>query len=107
MEASYQEDVNPVGVWKLAVDGSSNQIGSEAEIIMTSPKGNVFAYVIRFNKFVASNNKSEYKSAIAGLRMCLTTGTRKINLQIDSQLVASQIKEKYQAREATMQKVFS
>lgn len=42
VEASYEEEEEPVGVWKFAVDGSAAQTGSGAGIIMTSPEGNVF-----------------------------------------------------------------
>ncbi|NP_063998.1 orf764 (mitochondrion) [Beta vulgaris subsp. vulgaris] len=101
VEASYEEEEEPVGVWKLAVDGSAAQTGSGAGIIMTSPEGNVFEYAI---KFKASNNEAEYEAAIAGIKMCMAADAKKIRLQTDSQLVASQIRGEYEAREPAMQK---
>lgn len=78
VEASYEEEEEPVGVWKLAVDGSAAQTGSGAGIRMTSPEGNVFEYAI---KFKASNNEAEYEAAIAGIKMCMAADAKKRRLQ--------------------------
>ncbi|XP_021734970.1 uncharacterized protein LOC110701664 [Chenopodium quinoa] len=103
VEASYEEKEDDVGVWKVEVDGSSAQTGSGAGVIMTSPEGNVFEYAIKF-KFKASNNEAEYEATLAGLRMSFAVGARKVHLQTDSQLVASQLQGAYEIREATMMK---
>ncbi|XP_021755967.1 uncharacterized protein LOC110721143 [Chenopodium quinoa] len=70
---------------------------------MTSPEGNVFEYAIKF-KFKAFNNEAEYEATLAGLRMSLAAGARKVHLQTDSQLVANQLQGAYEIREATMMK---
>ncbi|GKE41018.1 reverse transcriptase domain-containing protein, partial [Tanacetum coccineum] len=42
--------------------------GSGAGLILTSPEGTEFTYVLRF-QFTASNNEAEYEALIAGLRI--------------------------------------
>lgn len=101
IEATYEEEVEEVGTWKISVDGSSTQHGSGFDIVMTSPEGHVFEYAIRFS-FKASNNESEYEATLAGLRLCLATDATKVHLFIDSQLVGSQINGEYKANEPIM-----
>ncbi|XP_021751089.1 uncharacterized protein LOC110716764 [Chenopodium quinoa] len=103
VEACYEEKEDDVGIWKVEVDGSSAQGRSGARIIMTSLEGNVFKCAIKF-KFKASNNEAEYEATLEGLRMSITAGARKVHLQTDSQLVASQVKGAYEIREPTMLK---
>ncbi|XP_021739770.1 uncharacterized protein LOC110706177 [Chenopodium quinoa] len=103
VEASYEEKEDDIGIWKVEVDGFSAQVGSGVGVIMTSPEGNVFEYAIKF-KFKASNNEAEYEAALAGLRMSIAPRSRKVHLQTDSQLVASQMQGAYEIREATMLK---
>ncbi|XP_056694872.1 uncharacterized protein [Spinacia oleracea] len=102
-EASYEEEEEPLGTWQISVDGSAVVTGSGAGIIMVSPEGNVFEYAIKF-KFKASNNEAEYEAAIAGIQMCKAADAKKIVLKTDSQLVASQYRGEYEAREPSMQR---
>lgn len=53
--------------WTLYVDGSSNEKGCGARILLQSPEGTRFEYVLQFN-FRASNNEAEYEALLAGLR---------------------------------------
>ncbi|GKC68950.1 reverse transcriptase domain-containing protein, partial [Tanacetum coccineum] len=57
-----------VEVWKLFIDGSSNEGGSRAGLILTNPDGVEFTYALRF-EFKASNNEAEYEALLAGLRI--------------------------------------
>lgn len=41
-EASYEEEEEPLGTWKISVDGSAAVTGSGSGIIMISPEGNIF-----------------------------------------------------------------
>ncbi|XP_056694947.1 uncharacterized protein [Spinacia oleracea] len=102
-EASYEEEEEPLGTWQISVDGSAAVTGSGAGIIMVSPEGNIFEYAIKF-KFKASNNEAEYEAAIAGIQMCKAADAKKIVLKTDSQLVASQYRGEYEAREPSMQR---
>ena len=53
--------------WKLFVDGASNALGSEAEAVLISPEGLIMEQAVRLN-FLASNNESEYKALLIGLK---------------------------------------
>jgi len=48
-------------LWILSVDGSSNQQGSVADIILEWPNGVLIEQSLRF-AFKASNNQAEYKA---------------------------------------------
>lgn len=52
--------------------------------------------------FPASNNETEYKALIAGLRLAKAIGARKIDAFCDSQLVAMQFSEDYEAKNKRM-----
>nr|GEU44483.1 reverse transcriptase domain-containing protein [Tanacetum cinerariifolium] len=66
MEVQAEEAIHEP--WTLFTDGSSCLEGSGAGLILTSPEGEEFTYVLRF-KFDASNNEVEYKALVAGLRI--------------------------------------
>ena len=55
-------------LWRLYVDGSSNENGSGAGIILITLTGNRFHSALQFG-FKASNNKAEYKALLAGLQI--------------------------------------
>ena len=52
--------------WVLSVDGSSNQQGSGAGVILEGPNGLLIKQALRF-AFKASNNQAEYEALIAGM----------------------------------------
>ncbi|KAM1464574.1 hypothetical protein ACFXTO_044206 [Malus domestica] len=54
--------------WSLYVDGSSNQQGCGAGLVLTTPDKVAMEYALRF-KFKASNNEAEYEALIEGLRL--------------------------------------
>ncbi|PON44644.1 Ribonuclease H, partial [Parasponia andersonii] len=55
-------------LWRLYVDGSSNENRAGAGIVLISPKGHNIHYALRF-KFPALNNEAEYEALIAGLKL--------------------------------------
>lgn len=87
--------------WVLYVDGSSNQMGSGAGLVLTTPQKVEFEYALHFN-FKASNNEAEYEALIAGLRIARELGAKQIRVYSDSQLVVNQIMDDYQAKDPTM-----
>ena len=91
---SIERDVEQ---WTLFVDGASNDIGSEASMMLISPEGHKIHCVIRFG-FKASNNKSKYEALIAGLRLTRELQVRNVKIFSDSQLVVNQINYVYLAR---------
>ncbi|XP_062100796.1 uncharacterized protein LOC133806720 [Humulus lupulus] len=80
----------PVGIWKLQVDGSSNTRGSGLGLVLTSPQGDVIEQAVRC-RFKATNNEAEYEAMIARLGLAKDMGVKKIVVFSDSQLVVNQM----------------
>jgi len=59
--------------WLLSVDGSSNQQGSGAGIVLEGPNGVLIEQALRF-AFKASNNQAEYEALIAGMLLAKEMG---------------------------------
>ena len=75
-------------LWKIFVDGSSNENGSGAGIILISPEGHRFHSALRFG-FKASNNEAEYEALLAGLRIAQELKANSVQCFNDSQLVVN------------------
>ena len=88
-------------IWRLSVDGAANAQGSGASLILTSPDGIDVEYALRFG-FQASNNEAEYEAVIAGLNLAHSMEANQLEVSSDSQLVAKQIEDLYEAREEKM-----
>ena len=61
--------------WVLSVDGSSNQLGSGAGVILEGPNGVLIEQSLRF-AFKASNNQAEYEALIAGILLAKEMGAK-------------------------------
>jgi len=59
--------------WVLSVDGSSNQQGSRAGVILEGPNGLLIEQALRF-AFKANNNQVEYEALIAGMLLVKEMG---------------------------------
>ncbi|XP_061356402.1 uncharacterized protein LOC133300832 [Gastrolobium bilobum] len=94
------------GAWKVYVDGSSNNKGSGAGIIIERPKGVTIEHSLNLG-FPTSNNQAEYEALIAGLKQAKEHGARKVQVFSDSQLVTSQIEGKYQDKGPLLMKYLS
>ncbi|XP_070047008.1 uncharacterized protein [Nicotiana tomentosiformis] len=51
-----------------------------------------------------TNNEAEYEAIIAGLRLALKYGAKRLKLRCDSQLVINQVTETFQIKEQRLQK---
>ena len=80
--------------WGLHVDGSSNDGGSRASLILVSPEGHEMHCALRF-RFKASNNEAEYEALIAGLKLAKEMKVDSLEIFSDSRLVVYQIIDKY------------
>ena len=69
--------------WGLYVDGSSNEGGSGASLILVSPKGHRMHYALRFGS-KASNNKAEYEALITGLNLGKEIKVESLEIYSDS-----------------------
>jgi len=87
--------------WVLLVDGSSNQQGSGAGIVLEGPNGVLIEKALRF-AFKASNNQAEYEALIAGMLLAKEMGAQSLLVKSDSQLVTGQVTEEYQAKDPQM-----
>ena len=100
-EALIEEILNfledPTSAWKLYVDGSSNQAGSGAGLLLMSSEGIIAEYTLWF-KFSASNNEA----VATGLRIAKELGVQDQKVYSDSQLVVGHVKDGYEAREKNM-----
>ncbi|XP_012839266.1 PREDICTED: uncharacterized protein LOC105959672 [Erythranthe guttata] len=103
VEMTSVEESTSLPTWSVSVDGSSTATGGGAGIVLTNPDGDEFEYAQRF-KFTASNNVAEYEALIAGIRLALAAGARKLLIQSDSQLVVNQVLGAYEDKEDTMAK---
>jgi len=84
--------------WVLSVDGSSNQQGSGAGVILEGPNGVLIEQSLRFS-FKASNNQAEYEALIAGILLAKEMGARVLMAKSDSLLVTGQVTGEFQAKD--------
>ncbi|KAM1624115.1 hypothetical protein TB2_021756 [Malus domestica] len=99
---SEAQKIEPTALaWSLYVDGSSNQQGCGAGLVLTTPDKVVMEYALRF-KFKASNNEAEYEALIAGLRLAKHLGVKQIDIFSDSQLVVNQVTNNFDAKDSSM-----
>jgi len=87
--------------WVLSVDGSSNQKGSGAGVILEGPNELLLEQALRFD-FKASNNQAEYEALIAGTLLAKEMGARSLLAKSDSQLVTGQVTGEYQVKDPQM-----
>ena len=67
----------------LSVDGSSNQQGSGAGVILEGSNGLLIEQALRF-AFKESNNQAEYEALIAGMLLAKEMGARSLLVKSDS-----------------------
>ena len=95
------QTMTDLSIWKISVDGASNEQGSGAGLILTSPEGIDIEYALRFG-FHTSNNEAEYEAVIAGLNLAHSLLVDQLEVYSDSQLVVKQIEDTYEAKSGRM-----
>ncbi|KAI5324980.1 hypothetical protein L3X38_034053 [Prunus dulcis] len=88
-------------VWGLHVDGSANQQGCGAGLVLTTPDGLKIEYALRFD-FRTSNNEAEYEALLAGFRLAKSMNAKQIRIHSDSQLIVNQVTADFAAKDASM-----
>ncbi|GJY57794.1 reverse transcriptase domain-containing protein [Tanacetum coccineum] len=63
-EEAKRKEPEPEKAWKLFTDRASSSNGSEAGLILVSPKGKEYTYALRF-EFKTTNNEAEYEALLA------------------------------------------
>ncbi|GJV80403.1 reverse transcriptase domain-containing protein [Tanacetum coccineum] len=84
-------------IWKLYIDGASNEHRSGAGLILIDPEGAKYSYALRLN-FSNSNNDAEYEAMLAGLIIAAKMKVEKMHAYVDSKWVASQVEGSYKAK---------
>ncbi|XP_019089100.1 PREDICTED: uncharacterized protein LOC109127941 [Camelina sativa] len=92
--------------WTLYVDGASSKTGEGIGVRLTSPTGEVIEQSFRL-AFSASNNEAEYESFLAGLRLAVGIGVRRLRAFCDSQLVTNQFLGEYETKDGRMEAYLS
>ena len=85
---AHQEEAN--FWWVLSVDGSSNQQGSGAGVILERLNRLLIEQALRFS-FKASNNQVEYETLIVGMLLVKEMGAKSLLPKGDSLLVTVQV----------------
>ncbi|KAM1243092.1 hypothetical protein ACFX2G_035385 [Malus domestica] len=99
---SETQKIEPTALaWSLYVDGSSNQQGYGAGLVLTTPDKMAMEYALRF-KFKVSNNEAKYKALIAGLCLVKHLGVKRIDIFSDSQLVGNQVTNNFDDKDSSM-----
>ena len=94
---------NKTEQWTIRTDGSLAQKRRGVGVIIVTLGGEMLKYGVQL-KFSATNNETEYKGILAGLRLGKTLRAKDLLVQSDSKLVIGQIKGEYKAKEERMQK---
>jgi len=96
-----EQEVDVGSQWLLSVDGSSNQQGSGAGIVLEGPNGVVIEQALHF-AFKASNNQAKYEALIAGMLLAKEMGAQNLLVKSDSQLITGQVTGEFQAKDPQM-----
>jgi hypothetical protein len=77
--------------WTPFFDGSSHKQGAGVGVLLLSPQGDQFKYMVHLD-FKATNNMAEYEALLFGLSTTLSLGVRQLLVKRDSQLIVKQVK---------------
>ena len=83
--------------WTIFVDRASSSTTSGAGILLENEEGVLIKHSLALS-FPTSNNQAKYKALLAGLRLAEDLGAREVQIFTDSQLVVSQVRGEYQAK---------
>jgi ribonuclease HI len=85
---------SPIQYWAINFNGSLQLQGTGAEILITSPKGESFKYVLQMH-FPASNNAVEYEALLHGLRISMALGIHRPKVLRNSLLIVNQANKEW------------
>ena len=88
-------------IWKVYVDGATNQRGSGVGLVLVSPKQITIEKSLRLG-FSVTNNEAKYEALLMGMAMIQKMGGKTVEVFSDSRLVISQVKEEFEAKDEKM-----
>jgi len=83
------------------VNGALNSKEAGIGIVLTTPEGSIIEQSFTL-ELSTSNNEVEYETVLAGLRVTITLGVTRLEVQYNSSLVVNQVSSKYVARDSHM-----
>ncbi|XP_071709087.1 uncharacterized protein [Rutidosis leptorrhynchoides] len=87
----------------MHTDGACGPEGVGAGIVLKSPEGEEYTFALRFS-FPVTNNEAEYEALLSGMRVAKYLEIKELSVYVDSQLVANQFNEIFEAHDESMQK---
>ena len=100
-EAELPKEYGAYSNWIMHFDGSKMLAGLGAGVVLTSPTRDIVKYVLQI-MYTDSNNAAEYEALLHGLRMAVSMGIKRLEVQGDSNLAISQINGDYDAKDPKM-----
>ena len=100
-ELQVPEDRPDNTYWTIHFDGSRQLEGSGAGVVLTSPRGDKFCYVLRL-MFPCTNNSAEYEALLHGLQMAKEMNLIGVRCFGDSDLVAQQVSGMWDSKDPLM-----
>ena len=85
--------------WIMYFDGAFSLQGADTGVLLVAPTGEHLKYVMQmhFPREMSTNNTTEYEGLLAGLRIVVDLGVKKLIVRGDSQLVVRQVNKDYQS----------
>src|SRR3954464_2217248 len=85
--------------WIMYFDGAFSLQGARAGVLLVAPTREHLKYMIQmhFPREVSTNNTAEYEGLLAGLRIAVDLGIKKLIVRGDSRLFVKQVKKDYQS----------
>jgi ribonuclease HI len=90
-------DLLEITPWALFFDGSSCGKGGGVEILLISPRGEMFEFAIPIQPTV-TNNQAEYEALLRGLQYLKEAKAISVEIYGDSELVIKQLNGQYECR---------
>jgi ribonuclease HI len=87
--------------WIMYFDGALNLKGAGAGVLLISPQGEQFKYVLQIH-YKASNNGAEYEALIQGLLIVVSLGIKRLLALGDSKIVIKQVNKEWDCVNDTM-----
>src|SRR4051812_42374396 len=100
-EIQAPQDKPVTKYWTMHFDGSRQLQGSGAGVVLTSPTGEKFSYVLQL-QFTCTNNAAEYEGLLHGLQLAHEMGISWIQCYRDSNLVSQQVSGTWDSKDPMM-----